>query len=650
MTDQVIKQKKKTKIWIIWALAVLVAVAAGTGIFVYWKYKQSKPHVGKPQQKIEVKSTASIRDNYDVIVVGTDPEGVSAAISAARNGQKTLLVDGRNRDVLGGLMTLGWLNSIDMNYAPGKNSVLRQREVLNKGIFSEWYNKIEGDSFDVTSAANAFYELVKNESNIDLLMKTRSIVPVLGEGKDGNSKMEGIKVVKEDGSEQVIGTSAVIDATQDGDIMAEAGVPYTYGLEDVGNKEAKMAVTLVFRLKNVTPDVWKQIEKRLNGDDDPGTGANEVSAWGYKELFDYPAVNKDRVKMRGLNIGRQNDHTILINALQIFHIDGADPKAREEAFQIGKEEIPHVVEFMQKHYPEFKHVELDETAPELYVRETRHMQGEYRLTIADVLENKDQWDRVAFGSYPVDIQRLSPNDAGTVVCAPEQYAIPFRSLVPLKVDGLLVVGRAASYNSLPHGSARVIPVGMAEGQAAGVAAKLAKEGNMSFRELSASKEWIAKMQDMLNEQGMVLKPFSLEPHAFMKHKQYDGLKAVVSLGLVAGGYKNEFNLDEKSNAKRMVNLTGGAKKMDPGTFKGDASAAIKGMEGPEKTPLTLDQASFTLTEALGLNVPQEAAREELIKRGFLTEATISGIQDKGHLTNGDTYMMIKDIKQTVKPE
>ncbi|MDT2266060.1 FAD-dependent oxidoreductase [Paenibacillus larvae] len=271
-------------------------------------------------------------------------------------------------------MTLGWLNSIDMNYAPGKNSVLGKREVLNKGIFSEWYNKIEGDSFDVTSAANAFYELVKNESNIDLLMKTRSIVPVLGEGKNGNSKIEGIKVVKEDGSERMIGTSAVIDATQDGDIMAEAGVPYTYGLEDVGNKEAKMAVTLVFRLKNVTPDVWKQIEKRLNGDNDPGTGANEVSAWGYKELSNYPAVNKDRVKMRGLNIGRQNDNTALINALQIFHIDGADPKAREEAFQVGKEEIPHVVDFMKKNYPEFKNVELDETAPELYIRETRHMQ------------------------------------------------------------------------------------------------------------------------------------------------------------------------------------------------------------------------------------------------------------------------------------
>ncbi|MDT2238723.1 hypothetical protein P7H19_23965 [Paenibacillus larvae] len=89
--------------------------------------------------------------------------------------------------------------------------------------------------------------------------------------------------------------------------------------------------------------------------------------------------------------------------------------------------------------------------------------------------------------------------------------------------------------------------------------------------------------------------------------------------------------------------------MDPGTFKGDASSAIKGMETPEKTPLSLDQASFTITEALGLKVPKEAAREELIKNGLLTEATIGTIQDKENLTNGDTYMMIKDIKQVLKP-
>ena len=100
------------------------------------------------------------KDAYDVIVVGTDPEGVAAAVSAARNGLSTLLVDGRNREILGGLMTLGWINTIDMNYSTSK-TLLGKDDVFNKGFFSEWYAKIEGDSFDVNTAANAFYDAVK---------------------------------------------------------------------------------------------------------------------------------------------------------------------------------------------------------------------------------------------------------------------------------------------------------------------------------------------------------------------------------------------------------------------------------------------------------------------------------------------------------
>ena len=109
-----------------------------------------------------MKSVKKAKEAYDVIVVGTDPEGVAAAVSAARNGLSTLLVEGRNRTMLGGLMTQGGLNTIDMNYMPRTNP-LSKHEVFNKGIFSEWYSKVEGDSFDVNTAANAFYDMVRAE-------------------------------------------------------------------------------------------------------------------------------------------------------------------------------------------------------------------------------------------------------------------------------------------------------------------------------------------------------------------------------------------------------------------------------------------------------------------------------------------------------
>ncbi len=635
----------------VFVIALIVLIAAGAGAWHYWKAGGTKAgtdsgHRKAAQKLAEVKTVSTPKDSYDVIVAGTDPEGVAAAVSAARNGQKTLLVDGRDREILGGLMTLGWLNSLDMNYEPDKG-VFHKREMLNKGIFAEWYGKIEGDSFDVVTAANAFNEMVAAENNIDVLLKVKSMEPITSPSGTV-SKITGMKLTLADGSVKTVQTKALIDATQDADIAAAAEVPYTTGREDLGDKKARMAVTLVFRLKNVTPAVWEKVRKRLDGDNDAGTGANEMSAWGYKDMKDYPAVNKDRVRMRGLNIGRQNNDTMLINALQIFGIDGTDPKSREEAFKLGKDELPNIVKYMKEKYPEFAGIALDDTAPELYVRETRHIQGEYRLSIIDVLENRDQWDRIGFGSYPVDIQRMSPADTGAVVTVPQQYAVPFRSIVPLKVDGLLVVGRAASFDSLPHGTARVIPVGMAAAEAAGAAAKIAADSGITFRQMSANKEAITKLQDTLNKQGMVLQPFSIKPQPFMEHKAYEGLKVAVTLGLATGGYDNNFALDSKSNQQRLVNLLLGMRKFKPEEMAGNPGEALAKGTDPKTLAVTLDQAAHMIALLLKVETAPEQALQTLQSKGLLNAATLDGIANKQELTNGDTYMLMKDVYNALK--
>ncbi|WP_281888963.1 FAD-dependent oxidoreductase [Paenibacillus sp. YYML68] len=628
-------------------LAIIVIAAAASGLYVWKQYDiKHNPAARQSQTLTEVKTIASPQEQYDVIVAGTDPEGVAAAVSASRNGLKTLLVDGRDRAILGGLMTLGWLNSLDMNYEPEKG-VLNHHELMNKGIFAEWYSKIEGDSFDVVTAANAFHQIAGGEANLDVLLKVQSMEPIV-DTAGGASKVTGLKLTLADGSTREVKASAVIDATQDADIAALAGVPYTFGREDLGDKKSRMAVTLVFRLNNITPDVWKKVQERLEGDGDAGTGANAMSAWGYKDMKDYPSVNKERVAMRGLNIGRQNDNTMLINALQVFGIDGTDPKSREEAFEIAKSELPHIVAHMKSKYPEFANIELDGTAPELYVRETRHIQGEYRLSIIDVVENRDHWDRIGFGEYPVDIQRLSPADTGAVVTDPKKYAIPFRTIVPLKVDGLLVIGRASSFDTLPHGSARVIPIGMAAGEAAGAAVKIANERKLTFRQMAASKEAIETLQATLNAQGMVLQPYELKPEPFMSHKAYEGLKVAITLGLTTGGYDNNFRMDEKSNQQRMVNLLEGLRKHKPDAMKGAPSGALAKGADAKTLPVTLDHAAYMIALLLKLEgAGMKQAVSQLQTAGYLTAATVESIANKEELTNADTYMLIKDVVQAL---
>ncbi|MFF2158759.1 FAD-dependent oxidoreductase [Paenibacillus chitinolyticus] len=626
------------------AFAFLLLISLSWWAWAAWKGTD----MAKPGQSQTVKKVASIKapdSEYDVIVAGTDPEGVAAAVSAARNGQKTLLVENRARDVLGGLFTEGWLNSLDNSFAPNEEGKSDAGKFLNEGIFLEWRKGVEGTSFDVTTAANAFYDLVRKEKKIDLLMHAKSFTPMM----NGSQTVTGLNITTADGKEHKVNARAVIDATQDGDVAAAAGVPFTIGRQDLGDDKSLMAVTLVFRLKGMTEEIWQQMKK--NGENDPhllrGMGADAMSGWGYSAMWDYKSTNPERVRMRGLNIGRQNDGSILINALQIFGVNPLDPASVKEGMEIGRAELPHVLDYMKKEFPELASLELDGSAPELYVRETRHMIGEYRLTMVDALDNRDQWDKIAYGSYNLDIQSTDAKYRGDIVLKPSQYAVPFRALVPQKINGLMVVGRSASFDSLPHGSARTVPVGMASGQAAGAAAAVAAKNKVSFRELSLSKPLVTELQETLVKQGVRLEPYKFAAPPYTKHKAYEGLKAAVSLGIAAGGEKNEFQLDESSNPRRFANHFNTMKtvlgRTYPKALSGSADAAVKGLTKPGDIALTWEQAAWTISQAVGAKVRRSDSAAYVLEQKLVEPATFAAIENKSKLTNGDAYMLLRDV-------
>jgi hypothetical protein len=582
----------------------------------------------KHQQLKPLQPIATPRDAYDVIVAGADPEGVTAAVSAARNGLKVLLVDGH--DILGGVTTLGWLNSLDLNYSPKQQLLTGKYTFLNKGLFQKWYDQLEGTSFDVNTAANAFNQMVTDEKNIDVLLKVQKMEPIV-EGQ----RVAGLRIAKADGSVQAIRAKALIDATPDADIAAVAGVPYTYGSEDINDPNSLMAVTLVFKLSGVTQDVWQSFAGHKD------TQIDKMSAWGFHEASKYVSSNPKRIKLRALNIGRQNDQTILINAMHIFDVNPLNPNSVQEGLDIGRKESPRIVDYLRKTFKEFKDLQFAGTAPELYVRESRHIIGEYRLKITDLMENRDQWDAIAYGSYEVDIQSTTPHDPGYILMKPKQYGIPFRCLVPLKIDGLLVVGRSASFDSLPHGSTRVIPVGMATGEAAGAAAKLAIKKGITFHELSRSKADIAELRNLLSQQGVDLKMNDFPKPAYAKYKDFPGLLAAVSMKLTIGNKNNKgFELDKPSNAKRFAHIIVKVRKVHPHFFPGEA---ITVLENAGKQPLTLNQAAYTIALAAGIRTNAENALEELKKRKWLRDETIKTIADPSKLTNGDSYMLIHDV-------
>ncbi len=564
-------------------------------------------------------------DAYDVIVVGTEPEGIAAAVSAARNGMKTLLLG--EDEALGGLMTIGELNFIDMCES-------RDSTLLTQGFFKEFYDAVGGSAFDITEARNFFLSVVTAEPLLTLRTQNQFVEPIM----NGNT-IVGVRM-DENGVERAYYGSRLIDATVDADVAAAAGVPYTYAGEDIGEKDRQMGVTLVFELSGVN---WTKVSLHLNwqrfkaevlkqGAAD--MGATKKTAWGYTEEGYAYEPHDSMMRLRGFNIARQNNGNVLINALIIFGVDPLSDESKAEGIARAQAEMEYLIPYIQENFTGFENAELVATAEQLYVRESRHIIGEYQLTIDDVLENRDQWDKIAIGAYPVDVQPTATQTYGTVIGSPDRYAIPFRCLVPKIVDNLLVVGRSASYKSLAAGSARVIPIGMAEGEAAGVAAAYSVNNQTDFRTMSQDKNAISRVQDTLKKQGAYLDDFTVHED-FMDHWAYPGVKVLRSLGILDGGYSNDYKLDEPISRWRYQNMINNVLKK-----AGITQDYIEVNDNPPNRQIIGTTArAIAAAEGMKYENDYEVYMKALEERGIMTEEL------KGYFSDGEKNPNVAEVVQ-----
>ena len=488
--------------------------------------------------------------DYDVIVVGSDPEGIAAALSAARNGMKTLLLS--KDSTPGGLYTLGALNFIDVPET-------RDGTLLVGGIYEEFVNAVGGSGFDIVNAANVFNDMLTAEDNLTVRYGAKFQEPVM----NGNT-ITGVTVLEEGDMLVTYNAPYIIDATQDGDVAAAAGAPYTYAGEDIGERDREMGVTLVFRVSGVNWDsmcryltIKRGIGEIFNKSTSMGVSGN--TAWGFSDEGYAYEPSDEAMRLRGFNMAKQDNGDVLVNALLIFDVDPLDEASREEGIARAKAELENIIPYLQEEFWGFDDCQLAGTAEDLYVRESRHITCEYNLTIDDVLENRDQDDRIAVTSYPVDVQPTKTQTYGTVVGYPDQYAVGYKSLVPQDVDGLLVVGRAAGYTSLAAGSARIVPTGMACGEAAGVAVAVAKAQSATPRDLVDDDAAIAEIQEKLTAQGAKLDHTQTHEDV-MDHWAYPGVKVLRSLGVLDGGYDNNYYLDDTITMNRYQNMVNNAVK------------------------------------------------------------------------------------------
>ncbi len=445
----------------------------------------------------------------DVLVVGGGPAGVCAAIAAARNGVKALVVERGN--CLGGMATRGLVGPFMTCYdKTGETQIIRglfneiverlvargaaihPRDCMGGTAFTSWI-KVGHDHctpFE-PEALKLLLDEMCAEAGVKVLFHADFAEPLM----DGTS-IAGARLFTKAGMRDVR-AKVVVDATGDGDVAFRAGVPTEYG--DPKGKRVQPA-TMFFRigncdLKAITADIEANKDNFYRKD-----GVNYRSLhWRVAEARAAGDWNLKRVSI-GLFRGVKEDEWS-INTSRIMGVDSTDPESWSAAEAEGRAQVEQIFRFFRKYVPGCADARLLCSGSTIGVRESRHVFGEYRLAVDDCLEGRVPDDSILLASNSVDVHgRFGPmSNQYMTVRNGNWYGVPYRCLVPLKVENLLVAGRCLSAESEAAGAVRVMPPCMAMGQAAGTAAALCVKTGSTPRTLDAKS-----LVDVLRAQGAFL--------------------------------------------------------------------------------------------------------------------------------------------------
>jgi hypothetical protein len=411
--------------------------------------------------------------SYDVVVVGAGAAGTVASIRAAREGAKTLLLEGSG--VLGGLVTGGRLTKPTGLINAGIFQELIDRCAALKGadatVRESYWGKYTG-AFDAETMQRVIIELVE-EAGIEILLRAQ-VTEVVMLGK----RLSGLIIMTTSGPQLVL-AKVFIDSSGDGDVAALAGADVMIGRPSDGLVQP---ITSYFRLLNVdvpaliadakasSDDLWELVAPPNAGPRNEDyvmavlvTGFTKRIERARAEGFDW-IVPKNHITMKtGLIPGE-----ISVNVTR-FHGSGLDERVLSRAEIEIRKQAYCAFDFLKRYVGGFENAIFLEVAPKLGVRETRRVRGRYVLTEADVRGQARFEDAIGLCNSPVDVHEPG-GDRAIMDNVGEGYGIPFRCLLPAGIDGMLVAGRCISVDEIAFGSTRNVPACAMTGEAAAVAA------------------------------------------------------------------------------------------------------------------------------------------------------------------------------------
>ncbi|MBE6610406.1 MAG: FAD-dependent oxidoreductase [Ruminococcaceae bacterium] len=403
---------------------------------------------------------------YDVIVVGSGPAGVSAAILAGRNGAKTLLIESCGR--VGGISTSGM-----MSHFTGRCGNMLYHEILEraaeKNVFAPGKKTI---SIDPEFLTLTYIEMLE-EAKVDILLYTTFCDVMM----DGNT-VTGI-ICHNKGGFCAYDAKVVIDASGDGDVAYKSGAEYFKGRETDGKMQP---ATLMFKVGGVDMDraVFPRSFETL-----VDTEKGELQALA-REKLPHPAghVLLYRSTIPGI---------VTCNMTNVIDVDGTVAEDLTKAEIVCRKQMPLIVDFLREYVPGYENCYIIGSASLIGIRETRHFKGVQTLTEQEIAEAHQHEDYVVYDAhFNFDVHNITGAGLDKTGCQhnfkqQNGYTIPYGCMVPEKIDGLLLSGRNISGTHMAHSNYRVMPICIGIGEACGTAAALAVKNGKQLREIKAEE-------------------------------------------------------------------------------------------------------------------------------------------------------------------
>ena len=444
---------------------------------------------------IPARKAKIIRD-VDVLVAGGGPAGIGAAVSAAAQGCKVLMLE--KHGFMGGNITASYVETCNyfMKGTPfDSQGVYKKMETGYRGRFgrshdirpdsphrfSSEYLKIYLDAFVAGSGVEVLFHSFVN----DVVVKDNQIEAVIIQTKQGPAAVRA---------------KTIIDCTGDGDVAFAAGVPFSQGRDKDGRCQPG---TLSFRVAGVNAALLA-----ANGED-------RLREIGRRFREDYRAGKTGLAcKRQDIPFGRltPGGQVTYVNYPCAYGVDSTSVEDMSRAEAECREYIDQMIGYMRENFEGFEHVELASIATEVCFRDSRRIHGRYRLTIEDMESDRQFGDVIAV--YPRFYDMLSPDanmNPGSIRDAgyngyiydhdfgDRSFQIPYGSLVPEKISNLLVAGRCISCDHVAQSGIRAISACMQTGEAAGAAAGLALRDGLPPGDVD-----IRKLQDNLRAAGITL--------------------------------------------------------------------------------------------------------------------------------------------------